>query len=545
MLYLLTSLVLISQILCGNPILFLLQNGKTEVAIDRILEKPSLDFEVLKKLATILIEKGAKSGDPEAELLALYGAMYGGHPFSMDICHTTLSSPHPYTQMATIQFLGSLQDDRGQELLMSCFSSPHLQIRMEAAYQLAREKSRLATPMIEALMNLLPPFFKAHFPELLALIGTDEATATLKRLANDPFLHVRLSTFLTAAQYGRDDFLPQIRALATHSNVAEKEAACTALGILSDSTMIPRLQTLSSDLEETVRLAACRALTRLGDPSYEQTIIEEALKKNLFAIALLGNSIDGRTALASLIYDPNIEVRINAAIALLSLKDPRAAAPLLELLITDERDLGLYPFHSQGGSLIYWKVAPSITQLSKKFEQDLLTLTLNFKEHLLAQCLELSEPVFLKICRTIFERGELPLVPLAIHLIENLGTPNAIDFLKQCALKLGHPLIRTYATIALFRLNVEGPYKESVYKFVEENIRGDLIQLRPILPWHEEKKLSFDLTPKENSALLIEALLTLANDHSERSIRLLLRMIRDGHPKNQAALSGILLHTLN
>ncbi|MCH9613892.1 MAG: hypothetical protein SP1CHLAM54_09010 [Chlamydiia bacterium] len=538
-------LLLTTLSLFANSTLFLLKNGKTDVAINRILEKEVLDFDVLKRLATILIEQGAKSGDPETELLALYGAMYGGHPFSMDICHTTLSSPHPYTQMATIQFLGSLQDDRGQELLMSCFSSPHLQIRMEAAYQLAREKNRLATPMIEALINLLPPFFKAHFPELLALIGTDEATATLKRLARDPFLHVRLSTFLTAAQYGRDDFLPLIRALATHSNVAEKEAACTALGVLADSTMIPRLQTLSRDLEETVRLAACRALTRLGDPSYESTIIKEALNKNLFAITLLRDSYEGRTALASLIYDPNIEVRINAAIALLSLKDPRAAAPLLELLISDERDLGLYPFYSQGGSLMYWRIAPSITHLSKKFEQDLMTLTLNIKEKLLMQCLELSEPVFLKICRTIENRGELPLVPLATHLIENLATPSAIDFLKESASKVGHPLIRTYATIALTRLNVEGPYRERLHQFVLQNIRGELIQLRPILPWHEDKKTSFDLTPKENSALLIEALLTLASDHSERTIRLLLRMIRDGHPKNRAALSGILLHTLN
>lgn len=537
--------LVISLTLQANPILFLLQNGKTELAIDRLLEEKTLNFEMLRKLSTILIEQGAKSGVPEKELLSLYGAMYGGHPFSMEICHTTMTSKSPYTQMATIQFLGSLGDDRGQELLMECFSSPHLQIRMEAAYQLAREKSRKATPMIESLINHLPPPFKAYFPELLAMIGTDEATASLKRLTRDPFLNVRLSAFLTAAKYGRDDFLPSLRSLATHSHISEKEASATALGILADSSSIPRLKILASDQEETVRLAAARSLTRLGDPSYEKLILEEALKKNLFAISLLQNSHEGRTALASLIYDNDIAVRINAAIALLSLKDPRAATPLLEFLISDSRDIGLYPFYSQGGSLMYWRVAPSITQLSKKFEQDLVSLTLNVKEQLLSQAIEFSEPVFLKICRTIFAKGELALVPLATHLIENLATPSANEFLKACSERVGHPLVRTYANLALCRLGIKGPYKDRIYQFVEDNMGRALIEFRPILPWTEIKKTSFELTPQENSALLIESLLTLSDEHSEKSIRLLLKLIRDGNPLNRPGLAGLLLHSLN
>ena len=61
-----------------------------------------------------------------------------------------------------------------------------------------------------------------------------------------------------------------------------------------------------------------------------------------------------------------------------------------------------------------------------------------------------------------------------------------------------------------------------------------------------DKKLSdsFDLTPEENSRLLIEAYQAFAERNDERSIDTLIEVIKEGNPKNRPALAGLLLRAI-
>ena len=72
-----------------------------------------------------------------------------------------------------------------------------------------------------------------------------------------------------------------------------------------------------------------------------------------------------------------------------------------------------------------------------------------------------------------------------------------------------------------------------------------MIRFRPMLPWTEKNVESqFQLTPEETSRLLVEAYVTLADQHDPQGIDILLSAILEGNEKNRYALAGLLLKSI-
>ena len=533
-----------------NQVLFSMQSGQIKQAIDLYESYAHLknkhDFDLLKELAFGLLEDGAKSNDQEKQLLSLYGAGIAGISSSLEIYAQGMMSAHPLVQMTAIQLLGDIEDDRSEEILSRAFSSPFLLIQMEAAFQLAKRKSHRATGYIEGLMQKLPPPFKIYFPQLFAMVGNREAIASLQRLMGDSLMGVRLASTLAAAKYGRDDFLKAIRASATHLNPAEQEVAATALGFLKDSHSIPVLKHLSSSGDPVVQLAACRSLLILGEEAKEKQIINLANSKNLYAISLLG-SIDGsEDVLAKLIKDSNQHVRLNAMMNLLMRRDKRALPELKKVLINHRSGHGYRPNSSPGRSLTTWKVIPSAIQYAKKNKEDIPTISLGLRERLLEAALELDEASFLELAKSLFRDDVRDLVPLLISLLENLKTEQAIALLKQQADKAGAPFIRVYATLGLYRLNIEGPYEERLFSWISRQWQEPLFNFRPLLPWMQREEVGqFQLTPEETSRLMIEAFEALADRHEKKGIEILLQAMRNGLEDNRYILAGLLIKAIH
>lgn len=533
-------------------ILYLLQSKEFQRAIDLYLDyKNELgrhDFEILQQMALIILEQGARSQDTEAQLTSIYGSSMAGIAASIDILEAGVTSPHPQTQMAAIQYLGQIQDDRCEELLTKAMSSDFFFTRMEAAYQLAIRKSRSAVGQIESLMYKVPPQMRFFFPQFFALIGTSDAIVLLRHMMDDPFHMTRIEAILNAARFGRDDLLPMIRTRATHLNSAEQEACASAIGWLKDSKSIPLLRTLSGSPSENVALAAKRSLYMLGEESVKDEIIALAAEENLFAVALLGEIPGMRESLIPLLKNANLHVRFNAAFSLLQQKDPRCANAILEFLIRDARDYGFQPQVSVGNSLAAWKVVPSAQQHQIHDSQfDLLALSLNVREHMLRECIELPESIFLEIATALFDSRQGDLIPLLVSLLENLQTPQATALLAQKAQSAGVPLTRAYCNLALFRLKQGDQYKNAVLQWIEMKKQTEMIRFRPMLPWDvrlKEKANPFELTPEEHSRLLIESYQTLALEHEESSIEILLDGLKTGHHKNRPVLAGLLIQAI-
>jgi HEAT repeat protein len=532
-------------------ILYLLQSREFNRAIDLYRDYQEAlgrhDFEILQQMALIILEQGARSLDPETQLTSIYGSGIAGIAASIDILEAGIISTQPQTQIAAIQFLGRLQDDRCEELLTKAMSSDYLYTRMEAAYQLAIRKSRTAVGQIESLMYKIPPQMRFFFPQFFALIGTSDAISLLKQMMDDPFHLTRIEAILCAARFGRDDLLPLIRSRATHLNVAEQEACAMAIGFLKDSKSLSLLKKLSQSPSTNVKLAAYSALHALGDESAKNEIAALAKEGNLFAINLLGDIPGTQETLVPLINSEDLQIRFNATFALLKLNDPRVSQALLEFLIRDSRDLGFQPQNSVGNALLAWKVIPSAQQHQQEGPYDLLSLSVNVREHMLKECLELPPSEFLLIASALFDSKQGELIPLLISLIENLQTPEAIRLLETKAQKAGAPLIRTYCNLALLRLKKGEQYKTAVLNWISLKKQTEMIRFRPMLPWNvkvAEKTSAFELTPEEHSRLLIECYQTVALEHEDKSIDILLEGLKSGHSKNRSVLAGLLIQAI-
>ncbi len=503
------------------------------------------DFEILQQMATIILEQGMKSGDPEQQLTSIFGASMAGMAAPMDCLEAGVSSPHPQTQMASIQSLGRLQDDRSEELLKKAMASDFFFTRMEAAHQLSARKSLSAVGQIEALMYRIPPPMRFFFPPFFALIGTQEAISVLKHLMDEPFPMTRIEAILSAAQFGRDDLLPAIRWKTTHALAAEQETCATALGLLKDSKSLPLLKKLADSPCANVRLAALLSLQTLGEN--QPAIFEMAKAGDLYAICALGQVPESEETLYQLTQHENLQVRFNATFALLLRRDIRCLNPLMEFILRDSRDLGFQPHPSIGHSLQSWKIIPSATQHQKKEAYDLLTLSLNVREYLLRLSLELPEEIFLSLASSIFQAKQRELIPSLVRLLENLRTPQAIQLLKKNVVAAGAPMIRAYCLLTLVRLQEPGYDESAITPWLKEYHHTEIIEFRPMLPWDlriHQNQNAFELTPQEHSQLLILCYQTLAERHNSAGIDILLEGLKNGHPKNRAVLAGLLIYAL-
>ncbi|NGX46387.1 MAG: hypothetical protein K940chlam2_01577, partial [Chlamydiae bacterium] len=117
-----------------HQISYLMQAGEVRRSIARYrswheeLEKH--DFEVLQQMALILLDQGARSSEQQEQLLSIYGSGVASVASSLDILEAGIKSEHPETQVASIQFLGQLQDDRSDEILIQAMSSHFFLVRM-------------------------------------------------------------------------------------------------------------------------------------------------------------------------------------------------------------------------------------------------------------------------------------------------------------------------------------------------------------------------------------------------------------------------------
>ncbi len=525
--------------------LYLMQQNKIEESLERYREYAEVsgrhDFDVLQQMGLILLQKGIQSEDPETFMMTLFGAGLSGSAAAIEILARGIASPDPQIQLLSLHFMAKLEDDRATDFLNLAMSSDFLAIRMEAAFYLAQRKHPHAVGQIEGLMYRLPPAFKAYFPPLFALLGTNDATQSLRRLIEDPDPQTRVESILNVARLGRDDFLPQLRKRLTHTHIAELEAAAFAVGVLKDSHSIPRLTKLVQSPTDTVKLAASFALFQLGDRSHVPVIESLAKQSNLFAITSLGAISETEDTLAQLVRSDDLQVRINAAVSLLQRRDIRCLGALSEILIVDTRDLAFHPFNSVGRSFSTLKAIPSAELRAKDSTVD-LSYSLAIREHLLREAMHLPQEHFLRLVRALFTKQQHDLVPTAIALTESLQTPEAIATLKAGADKMSSSLVRDYCRLALYRLKQEGPYEEAVHHWVMHQKGVDLIQFKPLLPWkYRLEQSDYTLTAEETSRLLVESFLSIANQRDEMSISFLLEAIQLGKPQNRYALMGLLM----
>lgn len=525
-----------------SHILYLMQAkeyGKAISNYQKLFEETrKQDFETLQQMALILLETGSKSPSSDERQLTMYGAGLAASSKSLKILEKGLYAPEMPIQLTALHFICAFQENVASELLIKAMSSDFLETRIEAAYQMAIKKHPCAFGQIDSLMQKMPPFFKPFFPQFFGLIGTSDAVIELKNLLFDADSNVCIQSILSIAQNKRDDLSYLLRKKLKHSSIGEKEAATYSLAHLNDSSSMEMIKNNIISTSEHLQLSSFLALYNLGDKSYSKNIMKMAADGNLFAILSLGKIPGSENLLAKIALSPDDQERLNASIALLMRKDPRCLNGLKEILIKDPNHLAIQPFYSVGRSLICYHFVPFNPQ-RKDMDP---TLSLDIKEHLLKEALELNEESFLSLASFIFNNNQNDLISPLVSLLANLKSENAISLLKTYAQKSGAPLIRDYCNLALYRINEEGPYFIHLKDCIKRNSRKELIRLKPFTPNKVRfEKSQYELSSDEASRLMVEIFSTFAEKHDVDGIMLLLEAIKSGPLLNRCPLAGILL----
>ncbi len=200
-----------------------------------------------------------------------------------------------------------------------------------------------------------------------------------------------------------------------------------------------------------------------------------------------------------------------------------------------------YRIASAGRGLKAWRCVASAAQNTKAFP-GIVENTLGLRETLLTYLLEFPTDDFLQVAKLIMDRRQYELFPLLVELLENCEGEKTVQFLKEGRQKAGAPLIRHYCTLALYRLQEEGPYESDLIEWAKQEAN------HPIIRFREEDSSSqwnpgYQLTPEETSHFLITVFETLAKSQNQVGIETLIHAIAHGHPKNRYALAGLLMRT--
>lgn len=528
-----------------NRVLFLMQGGNLSQALklyrEYVKQIGHHDPDLLQHMGQILLEQGFRTKDPEIQLLTLFGAGISFNEKTMHLLEEGLKSSQPELQLASLNFLARFQNDDADLALNKALTSNYLVIRLEGVYQLAKRKAPTALGQTEALMCKVPSEIHFLFPQLYGMIGTPQAIKSLRRLLSHKEEKVRIEAILSAAKFKRDDLLPSIRSLMTHHVTAQQEACAYAVGVLKDEASVPKLIELSQSGLSTTRLSALQALYSLGRLETKGAIESAANAQDVFAINILGGIQDSNNTLYALTQSPNIQVKVNATLALLNRRDSRCLNALCDLLIRDPRDLALGKISSQGNALEAYKVIPSAQQNLQDNTVG-IEMSLGIMEDALQDALDLPEKDFLRIAQVLLEAQQNALVPAVVEALEDLHTPDAIALLKKHQQRIGAPLIRNYCNLALYNLKEEGPYADNIKIWIAKQYQEELIRFRPLVPRDiREEDSPYELTPNEASGLLIKCLEALAQHQDEHGIDILLDAIQYGNSKNKYALTGLLM----
>lgn len=531
----------------SNQILYRMHTGEMQEALNLYREHQKTlghhDQELLQQIGLTLLDQGYRSHDPEIRVLTLFGAGISSYERALYILEEAAASNQPQMQMIALNFLARSQHDRADDAIQRCLTSDSLLIRLEALLYLAEKHHPRATAQTEALMYKLPEDLMPIFPQIFAVIGDESSTRSLRKLLAHSSESVRIAAIFAVAKCERDDLLPQIRTLATHGEIAQQEGCAIALGFLGDEQSIPRLQSLARSHVASVRLAACHALYRLGRKETCQEIEKEAKGGNIFALAMLGDMPGCEETLALLVHSSQLQVRINAALALLKLGDARCVPTLKEILISDSRDLAFEKMGSHGLGLTAYRAIPS-AQINLAKDALGFEVSLSLREDALRESINLPESSFLSLAESLFESHQNDLIPTLTELLATLNNDASKDLLKKYSQKAGAPLIRHFCNLALFNMKEEGPYEEQLRHFILKQQDQELIRFRPSLTIERRDFVTgTPLNPQEQSRLLIASFEAIARAQNDKGIDVLLEAMQNGNPKNRYALAGLLIRT--
>jgi HEAT repeat protein len=526
----------------SSQIIYLAHRGDVAAALQQYqlyqMERGH-DYGLVRAVAAAALKQAFDSSDNEMQSVALFGAALSGDRALLRLLGEALEDPAVERQMQAVSLLSGLDEEGAGRYLQKALASPLPQIRLEAIFGIAR-RGEDAAPHLVPLLEYGEPVQLAAC-ELLSSQDTPPGNALLRRLFVASKGRVRAAALFSCGLKRRDDFLPQIRQALTHIDGMEQEAACSALGLLNDTSSVASLQAIAkAKRDPAIHLAALGALYQLGDRTVRPQVEQLALQGNRFAISLLGRMEGSEPTLLTIASSADTTNRIIASLALLERRHTGCWPGLSELLLHDARDLLWLQERSPGFSLVTWKRVTSAEQTCAT-QPHLFHAADRWRFEALLEASQLPAATFLQIAQAILQTNQNELVLVTVRILERLGDEGK-PLLRRMSEQAGAPFVRTACHLALLRMGEEG-HQERLLLWLAQNQHHPL-QLRQLLRPDTSELFRVTLTPDERSQLLLDISSALAAHPNAAAIHALLDMLAHAHPTVRVAVAACLLQSL-
>lgn len=250
-----------------------------------------------------------------------------------------LAHPKAEARMASARGLGRAGDRASVSALIELLKGQPPEVRSAASLALGEiGDPRAVEPLTEALKA---PNALVHYTAAVALgdIGSPEAVPALEKLLADKNAERQLHALMALSEIGPPSVDALLRAL---SNKAPRvrAAAADALGAIgSDRAAVP-VAALLQDESQWVRESAAMALVTLRDPRTIRSLIsvwqwEDAFLRDQVSDTMIAMHSKAVPSLIDALDHDDTKIRVRAAEALGEIGDHRAAAALREVAQND------------------------------------------------------------------------------------------------------------------------------------------------------------------------------------------------------------------
>ncbi len=529
----------------SGSVLYQIHRAHVSDALRQYLEwsqqENSHDFSLLRQMGLAILEEGAKAEDPEVVVLSMMGAGVSSSIALLPILEQGLHHEELQVQLLALHFLARCNEDCTDDLLLDALNSPLLLTRLEALYQLSCKRHPQTLEQLQSLWVKLPEPLRPLFAQILVNLDSYSANQMMRQMLSHQNVETRCQAILAVTEKSRDDFLPQIRALGSQTQVLQQECVAYALGRFKDHASIDLLHRLHQARQPNVRLAAAYALHELGDPQGEATLLQAAQQGDLLALTWLSKipKKEHQNLFLTYLSHPDVDIRLLATLSLLEYRDVRCLANVKELLTSEEQAIGYIQAYSPGHTLPIWKTVFSAPYKQQAYPA-IQAQSAALRAQVLTATLELGETAFLEVAQWIFSHSFSSLFGPLIECLSNHRSEAAIDLIKAQYASSSSEVIRMHCLLALCRLEESASYQEALIQWVKERHQTILIRFAQNATEIPTRTV---LSPEKESALLIEAFETLASLQNPQGITALLHAIAYGNLKNRYALAGLLIRT--
>jgi HEAT repeat protein len=233
-----------------------------------------------------------------------------------------LADPRKEKRLSAIQQLSTYPIARSQAHLLSALSDMYPDVRVAAAWVLARAHIEAAAEPVTAWLSSPEKTTRVSAAWILGELGSLKAVPALTRALVDTEADVRKSAVEALGRIGGPDAALPVIGRLDDDSVQVRRAATEALATLADPRAVIPLLERFGDSSKEVRVAAIQAVGRLADPRVIPALLRLARDPledlSIAAVESLGNlhAGDATTVLVPMLYRGSDEKRAKVAFAL-------------------------------------------------------------------------------------------------------------------------------------------------------------------------------------------------------------------------------------